>query len=401
MTHISGYFPDLALGVSGLLAHKLRSLLAMLGLILGSGTIVTLLAARGAGVAPRMTSALGPDSILVEARAAGGLSMRDARAISEQIPNLAALAPARTLLPARLFPKPVRQAPTLAGASPNVRFVFSLALADGRFFNEEDDRGAAPVCVLGEAAKLSLLGYGPAVGKYIKADDVWLRVIGVLAGEPPVAGELGSFQLANRNALVLVPLTTLSRRFTAPESVDAIDVIALRVAAGSDPGLAATAVNAILARAHPGPGDFRIAAPGGLLETQRRRRIPFLEVAMAIAILSLLMGGLGVMNIMLAAVIERTREIGVRRAIGARRTDIARQFVSESAVIAALSALIGIALGELLSRAVAAATGWPAETNWKCATIALAVTVGSGVAFGLYPARQAAMLRPADAIREK
>ncbi len=399
MTRFTGYWPDLSLGLAVLLGRKLRSLFTIFGLMLGTGAIVVLLAAGGSRSAERLAESLGQENILVESRAPGAFNLSEARAIGQQLPGIAALAPVRILVPMNLLPKPAREVPLVAGVDPVFGSVFAVRLADGRFLDAEDDQSAAPVCVLGEAAKLNLLGFESAVGKYLKVDGVWLRVIGVLKSQPRIPDELTGFQLADRGRLILVPLNALERRLVAASSIDQIDAIAMRVAPGTDPGAAAAAVNAILSRSRPAGGDFHMAAPGSLIEQQRRRRVPFLLVTLGVAALSLLMGGLGIMNMMFTAVIERSHEIGVRRAIGARQTDIARQFLSEAAVIAAIGGLVGILLGEVLCGAVTAVTGWSAAASGRDGLVAFGISRATAVAFALQPARQASMVSPVEAVR--
>ena len=401
MTRIAGYWQDLSIGLSALLGRKLRSVFTIFGLALGVGAILVLLAAGGSRSAERLAEALGPDNVLIESRAPERIRLSDVRAIDEQVPGIAALSPGRILVPMNILPKPAREVPLVAGVSPAFASVFDVRLAEGRFFDEEDDRTAAPVCVLGEAAKLSLFGFEPAVGKYIKLDGVWLRVVGVLKSQPRLPDELGSFQLADRGRLVLMPLRSFERRMEPATAIDQIDAIALRVASGSDPGVAASAVNAILSRSRPGMEDIHMAAPGGLIEQRRRRRVPFLLVTLGVSILSLLLGGLGIMNMMFTAILERSTEIGVRRAFGARHVDIARQFLTEAAFVAAIGGLAGLLLGKALCGAVARVTGWPATNGWLDLVAAFGISLATGVAFALQPARQASMVRPSEAMRAK
>jgi putative ABC transport system permease protein len=401
LTRIAGYWQDLLSGLSALLGRKLRSVFTIFGLALGVGAIMVLLAAGGSRSAERLAESLGQDNVLVESRAPEGLTLGDVRAIGEQLPGIAALAAARILVPMDTFPRASGDVPLLAGVSPAFASVFDVRLAEGRFFDGEDERIAAPVCVLGEVAKLSLLGFDPAVGKYIKIDGVWLRVIGVLKTQQRVPAELSGFQLADRGRLILVPLESFERRMEPASAVDQIDGIAVRVAPGSDPGVAAAAVGAILGVAHPGMEDFHMAAPGGLIEQQRRRRVPFLLVTLGVSILSLLLGGLGIMNMMFTAILERTTEIGVRRAFGARQVDIARQFLTEAASVAAIGGLAGLVLGTALCSAVERATSWPVTTRWLDLVAAFGISLATAVAFALQPARQASMVSPVEAMRTK
>ena len=223
----------------------------------------------------------------------------------------------------------------------------SLKLDEGRFFTDEENDSSAPVCVLGEDAKVNLLGYDPAVGKYVKVNDTWLEVVGVLTPQAECDQRHGGRAAMNRNNLVIAPLNTVMRRFEDPTSYlrDEIDGMYMKVKTGVDSIQTSTVVNAILSNTHKDAGDFAIIVPAGLLEQKKQTQFIFNIVMICIAGISLLVGGIGIMNIMLATVLERTREIGIRRAIGARQSDIVRQFLSEAVLISIAGGLVGIVFG--------------------------------------------------------
>src|ERR1051326_47360 len=199
---ISNIVPELMMGMASLFAHKLRSLLTMLGMIFGVGAVVAMLSIT-AGAQKEMMSfidQLGVNNIIVEAHEAldrnelqtvraisPGLTFRDYRAISENVPGLAAITPRKRFKPQRLLPKTSQEPPQLIGVLPNFVEINSLKMVSGRFFTEDENRSSAPVCVLGEGAKVSLLGYDEGVGKFIKVNDTWLQVIGVLM--PQASGD--------------------------------------------------------------------------------------------------------------------------------------------------------------------------------------------------------------------
>src|ERR1041385_8181097 len=199
---MSNIVPELMMGLSSLMAHKLRSLLTMLGMIFGVGAVVAMLSIT-AGAQKEMMSfidQLGVNNIIVEAREAvdrnelqtvraisPGLTFRDFRAISENVSGLVAITPRKRFKPQKLLPKTNQDPPQLVGVLPNFVEINSLKLVEGRFFTEEENRSSAPVCVLGEGAKVNLLGYDDAVGKFIKVNDTWLQVIGVLV--PQASGD--------------------------------------------------------------------------------------------------------------------------------------------------------------------------------------------------------------------
>ena len=289
----------------------------------------------------------------------------------------------------------------LIGVQPNYLQINSLKAVEGRFFNEEDDARSAPVCVLGESAKVNLLGYDNAVGKYVKVNDTWLQVIGVLAQQATADSEVEGLEVINRNNMVIAPLNTVMRRFEDNNSYlkDEIDGIYIRVTPQTDSIETANVVSAILTATHKDAGDFTVTVPAGLLEQRKRTQFIFSVVMICIAGISLLVGGIGIMNIMLATVLERTREIGIRRAIGARQADIVRQFLTEAVMISIIGGLIGIGFGFSLSRIIAALAGWSTVVTVSSVVVAFGVSCGIGLLFGIYPAVQAAKLDPIEAIR--
>jgi len=411
-----GILPELYMGLSSLLVHKLRSLLTMLGMIFGVGAVVAMLSIT-AGAQKEMMSyidLLGVNNIIVEAKEAvdrnelqarrlisPGLTFRDYRAIKENVQGLEASTPRKRFKPLKILPKTTAEAPLLIGVEPSYLVINSLKVIEGRFFNDKDNDTSAPVCVLGEGAKVNLLGYEPAVGKYVKVNDTWLQVIGVLSQQATADADSDGAEVSNRNNLIISPLNTVMRRFEDNNSYlkDEIDGIYMRVAPGTDSIETAAIVRAILDSTHKDAGDYNTIVPAGLLEQRRRTSFIFSVVMLCIAGISLLVGGIGIMNIMLATVLERTKEIGIRRAIGARQVDIIRQFLMEALLISMLGGMIGIAFGFTLSKVIATAAGWSTVVTTSSIAVAFGVSVGIGLLFGIYPAMQAAKLDPIEAIR--
>ena len=412
----SHILPELKMGLASLFAHKLRSLLTMLGMIFGVGAVVAMLSIT-AGAQKEMMSfidQLGVNNIIVEAHEAldrnelqtvraisPGLSFRDFRAISENVSGLVAITPRKRFKPQKLLPKTANEPPQLIGVLPNYMEINSLKLTEGRFFTEEENQSSAPVCVLGESTKVNLLGYDPAVGKYVKINDTWLQVIGVLTPQATGDSDVEGAQAANRNNLVIAPLNTVMRRFEDNTSYlkDEIDGIYMKVGQNVDSIETSNVVRAILTATHKDAGDFTVIVPAGLLEQRKQTQMIFNIVMICIAGISLLVGGIGIMNIMLATVLERTREIGIRRAIGAKQSDIVRQFLSEAVLISIAGGLVGIVFGWALSQIIGSAAGWPTVVTVSSIAVAFGVSVFIGLLFGIYPAVQAAKLDPIEAIR--
>jgi putative ABC transport system permease protein len=404
------------MGLSSLLVHKLRSLLTMLGMIFGVGAVVAMLSITAGAQKDILSSIdlLGVNNILLEAKEAvdrnelqarrlisPGLTFRDFRAIAENVGGIQAITPRKRFKPQKVLPKTANESPQLIGVEPSYLEIQSLKIVEGRFFNEQENRDSIPVCVLGESAKVNLLGYDSAVGKYVKVNDTWLQVIGVLAPQASADTEVEGLEVVNRNNLIISPLNTVMRRFEDNNSYlkDEIDGIYIKVKEGTDSIETAGVVSAILTATHKDAGDFTVVVPAGLLEQRRRTLGIFNIVMICIAGISLLVGGIGIMNIMLATVLERTREIGIRRAIGARQADIIRQFLTEAVLISIVGGLIGIAFGFSLSWIIAAAAGWSTVVTTTSIAVAFTVSVGIGLLFGIYPAMQAAKLDPIEAIR--
>jgi len=416
MRGLGSILPELLMGLSSLLAHKLRSLLTMLGMIFGVGAVVAMLSIT-AGAQKEMMSfidQLGVNNIIVEAREAvdrnelqavraisPGLTFRDFRAILENVQGVEAITPRKRFKPQKVLPKTAQEPPQLVGVLPNFLEINSLKLGAGRFFTAEENTHSAPVCVLGDSAKVNLLGFDDAIGKYVKINDVWLQVIGMLTPQASGDTDVEGLQALNRNNLVIAPLNSVMRRFEDNNSYlkDEIDGIYIKVTPNTDSVETANVVRAILNATHKDAGDFTVVVPAGLLEERRRTQAIFNIVMICIAGISLLVGGIGIMNIMLATVLERTREIGIRRAIGARQNDIVRQFLTEAVLISIVGGLIGIAFGFTLSRIIATAAGWSTVVTTSAIAIAFGVSVAIGLLFGIYPAVQAARLDPIEAIR--
>jgi putative ABC transport system permease protein len=410
--NIAGDFLE---AIGNLRAQKLRSLLTALGIVFGVGSVIGMLAI-GAGARAESLSfieQLGVRNVLVDSRPATndqelqqrrrvspGLTERDVRILRANIDQLELISPRRSLFPARVLPKPNGGNPGLLGVSPTYATIHNLRLVEGRFLSEEDEAQSAAVCLLGQAAKVSLLGYGSVVDKYVKVNDTWLRVVGVLA-ERLSETATGAAQSVDPNNTIFVPFSTSMYRFwdMARYLRDELDGVDLRLKAGADSVEVAKLVTAILQSTHRSAEDFSVMIPAALLEQQKRTQLIFTYVMVAIAAISLLVGGIGIMNIVLATVLERTREIGIRRAIGARRRDIVRQFLSESVLISVGGGILGIATGFLLSWLIAYSAGWKTIVTTGSVIVAFGVAMITGVVFGIYPAMKASQIDPIEALR--
>jgi len=409
-------FSDIGQAFSNLRAQKTRTLLTALGIVFGVGSVIGMLAI-GSGAKEeslRFIELLGVRNILVDARQATsqeefmqrrrsspGLSDRDVRILRANIEGIETLSARRTLHPGRVLPKPSPTVPDLYGVEPSYGVIHSLHLAEGRFFDESDDAASATVCVLGEGAKVNILGYGPAVGKYIKLNDTWLEVVGVLNEQLMAGAQSSGGTMLDVNNIVYIPLNTFQYRFwdQSANMKDGLDGIDLRMRAEADSIETAKVVTAVLNSTHHNVQDFTVTIPAALLAQQQRTQTIFTYVMVAIAAISLLVGGIGIMNIVLATVLERTREIGIRRSIGARRFDIVRQFLTESVLISVGGGLMGIGFGFFLAWLIARTAEWKTIVTTASVVIAFGVSVAVGVIFGIYPAVKASRINPIDALR--
>src|SRR5581483_1668624 len=334
-------------------------------------------------------------------RSSPGLTERDFRILSSNIESLDQISLRRTLRPARVLPKPARDMPQLIGIQPSYATIHNLHLVEGAFFTPAQEATSAPVCVLSQGAKTSLLGYRPALGKYIKVNDSWLEVVGVLAETVAAVTKSSGGKMEDLNNVIYIPFHTFKYRFWDMSSYlkDDLDGIDIRLKPEADSIEMAKVVTAVLNSTHNNTEDFTVTIPAALLAQQKRTQTIFTYVMVAIAAISLLVGGIGIMNIVLATVMERTKEIGVRRATGARRNDIVRQFLTESVLISTGGGLLGISFGFLLSWLIARTAEWKTIVTPISVVIAFGVSVLVGVVFGIYPAMKASEISPIEALR--
>ena len=412
------WLPDVRLALQNLGARKLRSLLTMLGIIFGVAAVVSMLSI-GAGAQQQVLAfieQLGVRNLIVEAKevtdyqelrrirqTSPGLSFKDLRVIRANVTELASSAPRKRFIPGAISPKPNHDMPGVYGVSSEYMDIAGLKIISGRFFDESDSALRAPVCILGEGAKANLFPQKQAVGEYLKVNEQWLRVIGVLGPQLTLGRELSGIETRDLNNLIYMPIDSLIYRLdantTAVALSDEIDGIYMQLNKNANISIAGDVVRSILNASHRNEPDFSLIVPAELLAEQKRTQRIFEMVMVAIASISLLVGGIGIMNIMLASILERTHEIGVRRAVGARKRDILRQFLVEAVLISFAGGLLGVACGFGLSRLVAMLAEWSTIVTTSSILLAFLVSVSVGLIFGIYPAAKAARLNPVEALR--
>jgi len=411
----TGLLPDLGQGMQNLLAHKLRSLLTMLGIIFGVAAVVSMMSI-GAGAEQQVMAFiedLGVHNLIVEAKEAAnsqamqkvrklsqGLTLEEFRALKANVAGIVAATPRKRTTPTKVLPKPQREMPVVYGIEPGYRSIAGLRIVRGRFFDKEENEQAAAVCVLGTATRSNLFGSADPIGQMVKVNEQWFRVIGELGPQISVEGAVPGLSSQDRNNMIYVPLSAALLRLEDAYSYlkDEIDGIYLQLSPSTDSLATAELVRGLLSASHRGADDFSLVVPAELLEQQRRTQRVFEMVMVALASISLLVGGIGIMNIMLASVLERTREIGVRRAVGARQRDIVRQFLLETIMISFVGGAIGLLFGFTMSRLIAFFAGWSTIVTASSIALALLVSVSVGLIFGVYPALKAARLDPVEAL---
>jgi putative ABC transport system permease protein len=379
-----------------LAAHALRSALSVIGVVCGVAAVVTM-SSVGEGARRQALAelgALGIDSITVKARAGGeALRLRDAEAVQAVVPRLLAVAPVRALnvdadAGGRIAPAEV------VGTLPSYAVAGRLRVAEGRFLAALDEQDRKRVAVLGATLASRLFPFGAALGERVRLGSDWFTVVGVLEDRASPRGRSGPIRSRDVNACAFVPLGALATGGTA----DGVDELVLRVDGAEQVRAAAEATRAVLRRTAQSDG-YELVVPREILRQKERTQRVFNVVTGAVAAISLLVGGIGIMNIMLASVAERRHEVGIRRAVGASRRDIAAQFLTESALLTAIGGALGLVGGLVGSSAVQHLAGWPTALAPGATVLALVTAVAVGIGFGAYPAWRAAHLEPMAALR--
>lgn len=398
--------------VAQLRQHKLRTALTLLGMVFGVGAVIAMLSI-GEGAkqeAMRLIESMGLRNLLVQSREfdaetlkeirehSVGLSRSDVRAIRESLPSIEAVSEEKKIKTWDLFSLQASSDAQVLAVTPSYFDLASLRLAVGRAIGADDIARFSQVAVLGAQAARDLFPETDPVGQYIKVNHLWLQVVGVLADRDLSREEFQGVRLGGDRNRVFIPLETAYKRLRFESLESELDAIRLRLTDRAAPQTSAQTVNYLLSRRHGDQNDYELIVPAALLKQQQQTQQIFTIVMSAIAGISLLVGGIGIMNIMLATVLERTREIGLLRAIGARQSDIQQQFLMESATVAGIGAFIGIFFGLLLAFVIQQFAGWPSAFSVFAIVLSVSICLLTGIVFGWYPARQAAELDPIRAL---
>ena len=405
---------NIRLAVRGLTDHKVRSFLTMLGIIFGVASVIAMLSigegAKREAIAKYQD--LGVNNIIirekklsnaeleeVRARFSQGLSLRDASAIMEIVPDIKKIA-SQAEINTEVKYSDKSSKSTIIGVTADYLSMMNYKLKQGELINDQHYDQRLKVCILGAGVASILFGYEEPIGKMVKVEDQWLEVIGVLESKTLFTETVGELAARDLNTDVYVPLSAFVNRFNRERLLDSeIQQITVQVDNSNHLLGASKLIDEILKRHHFNNEDYSIVIPFELLKQEEKERQIYNILLGAIAAISLIVGGIGIMNIMLATVMERTREIGIRRAIGARKSDIMNQFVSEAVAISIAGGIIGVILGVTLSLTVTLFTDITTYIRLYSVLIAFAFSVIVGISFGYLPAKNAANLKPVDSIR--
>jgi putative ABC transport system permease protein len=426
------YLNDIAIAFEAILANKIKSVLTALGIIFGVAAVISMLAI-GNGAQQEILEQMkmvGVNNIIiqpvietqeVEAEEAlqpsnkysPGLTMSDMEAIRDVIPVIRTLSPQITK-DTYVVQAGIRRSAKLHGVAPAFFDLFNIQLLSGSMFTEYQQLHGLPVCIISEDLAIRFFSSIQVIGNSIKCGNVWFKIVGV-AEKRSVGESTGKLGLSTGQDVIYIPVQTMLLRVENRALITALDLksddeeeskstlkpnyhqldkIVVQVDETEHLQHTTKIISRILERRHQGVIDYEIIVPELLLKQQQRTKDIFNIVLGAIAGISLLVGGIGIMNIMLASVLERIKEIGTRMALGATRKDIVVQFIAESTIISISGGLIGILLGFIMSSMVTRFADILTVVNPGSVIIAFGISVSVGVIFGYMPARRAAQQDP-------
>lgn len=399
----------LKIAINSLKVNKMRSALTSLGIIIGVAAVIAMLAI-GAGTNKQVQDnmeSMGSNMLTIRSATAktGGVSMgmgskptlsiKDAQAIRKNARGIEEVAPLMSSSKQVMYGNSNWQT-TIYGVTPSYLNVKNYEIETGKSITTDDDRNAAKVALIGATVETELFGDLEAVGKTIRIGNVPFKVVGTLKSK----GQSGPF---DQDDLILIPLTTAQRKIFGTDFPGSVNQILVKAASVDDSSLAEKDIEEILRTRHSlgksQENDFEIRNNAEFQETMKANVKSITIFLIFVAAISLLVGGIGVMNIMLVSVTERTKEIGIRMAIGARAKDIHLQFLTEAIVLALIGGLIGIVTGLLAALIFGALTSRPVVFSFMPILISFLFAGFVGIISGLYPACKAASLNPIDALR--
>jgi putative ABC transport system permease protein len=406
----------LLIALKALRVNKMRSALTMLGIVIGVAAVIVMIAV-GNGARAQVEAqirSLGANLMMVfsasptftGARAAAGstytISEEDAYAIARELPDAVVSAAPALRGNGQVVAGNSNWSTSFYGVSPEYFDVREWEIAEGRFFEQAEVNGAAKVVVLGRTVADNLFGDASPIDQTVRIRTVPLTVIGVLAakGQSPGGSDLDD--------IVLMPITTARNRVLGATTLAksrSVGSIQIKLIDGIDGQAAEERVRELLRQRHrlqpDQDDDFRVRNITEILQTREESSRVMAMLLAAVASVSLLVGGIGIMNIMLVSVTERTREIGLRRAVGATSGDILRQFLIESITLSLIGGLVGVLLGGGGAALIGRLAGWPVQLSAFATLLAVGFSAAIGIFFGFYPARKAARMSPIEALRHE
>ncbi len=432
------------LAMEAVMANQLRALLTGLGILFGVAAVIAMLAiGTGAkqSILDRM-KIIGANNIIIKAiipdksaetdqsKKAGnkegdkqpwspGLNLEDIAALETVLPNLESISP-EVVIATNLIQSAKLEKGRCVGVTNAFFELNSVALSQGQFFHTQHLEGGRPVCIIGKNIQTKFFPNESPLGQRIKAGNTWLTIIGVLEKRNASRETLENLGIRDYNDDVYIPVTTALLRFKnrglitradlrrpfedsnkkqKDNNYHQLDRVVIRVTDSRYLRATADVTARLLKRRHRDIVDFEIEVPELLLEEQQKTQETFNLVLAAIAGISLLVGGIGIMNIMLASVLERIKEIGIRRSLGATRQDIVQQFLFEAVFISLLGGVLGILLGVLAAKIITNSFQIPAVVSAWSVILSFGVAAAVGLIFGIFPARQAALQDPIKALR--
>jgi putative ABC transport system permease protein len=400
----------LKIALRALRVNKMRSALTMLGIIIGVAAVIAMLAV-GTGASQRITQqieSIGSNLLIIlpgsttsgGARMGAGteptLTLNDATAIKKDCPAVEAVAPVLNGV-AQLVEGHLNWSTNVQGTTPDMLVVRDWGLSRGRPFTDQDVRSAAKVCLLGQTVVDNLFGDQDPVGQMVRIKNIPFKVLGVLA----VKGQSAMGQ--DQDDVVYVPVTTAQKRLFGTAFPGMVRVIMVKARSLEELPAAQSEIEALLRQRHHITArqseDFTIRNLTQFMQAAEQSSKVFTLLLAAIASVSLLVGGIGIMNIMLVSVTERTHEIGIRMAVGAKTRAIRTQFIMEALTLSLIGGVTGILVGVLVSKVISAAAGWSTVISPMSIILAFGFSGFVGIFFGYYPAYKASLLDPIQALR--
>ncbi len=442
---------NLDIAINAVIANRVRSLLTALGIIFGVAAVISMLAI-GSGAQQEILEQIrlvGVNNIVIKPiveqeeekiqeqvgqrekkKFSPGLTVRDVNSIERTIPGISKISP-EILIDTYVIREGLRRSAKLVGVAPAYFDIYNFDLAEGQIFNAEQLKLGSAVCIIGYSIKAKFFPTENPIGKSIKVGQHWLKIVGMLSERLVSASSISKLGIRDFNMDIYVPLQSVLIRYKNRDKITAeqlrlesmrsqgnvfnsgnaeedeldkknyhqLDRLVIQVDATNRLSTTAEIISRLLERKHYGVVDYEIEIPELLLKQQQRTNDIFNYVLGAIAGISLLVGGIGIMNIMLASVLERIKEIGLRLSIGAKKSDVVQQFLFEAIMISVSGGIIGVVLGINMAYVVSEFAGIPTIITFTSIILSFGVAATVGLIFGIAPARRAASQDPITSLR--